>query len=367
MKEDIWRGPVEDGITFSLLSRWVVCRERFRLLTIEGLKEDEGFIDAIEFGSLWHEAEEASANGKDWEKAVNRYANRLRGEHLTSLEQIDKWTHLVRLVFPLYLDHWKSSPSTRGRTPILQERSFRIPYPLPSGRTITLRGKFDSVWKKGKGIWLQENKTKGTIDEEGILKTLAGNLQVMIYLISLRHLVNGVGALDDPSGISIPRLPVRGVIYNVIRRPLSARNSIRPRKSETPRDFHSRFRDTVADNPEDHFFRWEASIYRKDLEKFEAEVFHPLLESFLDWWEWVSYDPNPWRVPTSEELSTADFRYNRPPGIIPGGGIHFQAPWGVYSSLASGFRGDYFNFLSSGSRVGLVETETLFPELETGT
>ena len=54
-----WKGPVEDGITFSLLSRWVVCRERFRLQAIEGLKEDEGFVAPIEFGSLWHEAEEA--------------------------------------------------------------------------------------------------------------------------------------------------------------------------------------------------------------------------------------------------------------------------------------------------------------------
>ena len=39
----LWKGPTEDGITQSLLSRFLVCRERFRLKVIEGLAPEDRF------------------------------------------------------------------------------------------------------------------------------------------------------------------------------------------------------------------------------------------------------------------------------------------------------------------------------------
>lgn len=362
-----WKGPVEDGITFSLLSRFVACRERFRLQVIEGLKEDEGFISAIEFGSLWHEAEEAYADGRPWEKAVDAYRDKLRDWFPTALEEIDKWTILVKLCFPLYVEFWGRHPFVRSRKPILQEKSFRVPYRLPSGRVLTLRGKFDAVWVKGKGIWLQENKTKGYIDEEGILKTLPGNLQVMIYQIALRGLVKDPdAALDgyqrdigaeavfrpDRKGkvIEVPQVPVKGVLYNVIRRPLSDRHSIRQRKAETVKDFLHRFRDTMAEDPGHHFMRWEAHVYNQDVKKFETEVLHPILEGLMDWWEWIA-------ATDGEDPFRIDDRG------IPGGGVHWATPWGVYNSMFGGFRGDFFELLSTGSKSKLIQTENLFPEL----
>src|SRR5690606_27397262 len=151
----------------------------------------------------------------------------------------------------------------------LQEQSFAVPYTLPSGRQVTLRGKFDAVVLFGRDIYLQENKTKGDIDEEGIGSTLTGNLQSMFYQVALRRSLIGpdspdwnnaglhVGASFDylgtnsgknPSAIKIgttspatyyhiphtkgPAPKIKGTLYNVVRRPLSDRYAIRQRKDE---------------------------------------------------------------------------------------------------------------------------------------
>ena len=42
-----------DGITYSLLSKFFVCRERFRLSTVEGWSET-GLQSGLEFGSAFH-------------------------------------------------------------------------------------------------------------------------------------------------------------------------------------------------------------------------------------------------------------------------------------------------------------------------
>ena len=62
----IWDGPEEDGITQSLLSRFLVCRERFRILVVDGLKPVDQFSSRIEYGQMWHLCEENLAAGNDY-------------------------------------------------------------------------------------------------------------------------------------------------------------------------------------------------------------------------------------------------------------------------------------------------------------
>jgi len=375
------------GLSFSAFSRWVTCRERGRLYFVEGLREDEGFIAPIEFGSLWHEAEEAAAEGKDWMSFVLTYRNRLRQNYPTAWEEIDKWTTLVKLVFPLYRDHWKGHKFMKGMIPVLGEKMFKVPYTLPSGRIILFRGKMDFLWSKSFRrkivLWLQENKTKGSIDEGGILGTLGMNLQTMLYLIVAQGLIRGEGELEgyhrdgldfwkQPTtgdykrtprrkpDISIPRdAKIGGSLYNVVRRPLSDRKSPRQRKKETTGDFLQRVANKIQESPDTNFFRWEAHLYPSDFKTFKDKIFHPLLEDFLDWWTWMEADgfEDPWRSIYYGSLQEIK-DYNRPPASgIPGGGIHSQAPWGVYNSLAAGWRGDYFDLLTKGSRLGLMKME----------
>ncbi len=56
----LWKGPEVDGITFSLLSRFIACPERFRILVTEGLQPHDEFNHRIEYGNMWHTCEEAA-------------------------------------------------------------------------------------------------------------------------------------------------------------------------------------------------------------------------------------------------------------------------------------------------------------------
>jgi len=389
-KVPLWKGPKEDGISFSLLSKFLECRERFRLKVVEGLEEAEGFNAPLEYGSLWHEMEEATARGKDPKKAAGRYRNKLRERFPGAEGSINKWVGLANRVFPIYLHHWRKHPETKKRKFLLAEVAFRVPYQLPSGRSLVLRGKWDGVFQEGKNGWEQENKTKGRIDEAGLQATVHENLQTMLYLIALLQEQDRARkgleslCLSRKETESIRLLPMSGVLYNVIRRPLADQHAQKQRKgrevnkkgkdgktikgkdgkpiktrvgAETESQFLDRVASDIRKDPNHHFMRWKSRVFKKDVERFKRECFDPILEGLLDWWDWISVDPfNPFR-----ESSKAD---NVPRLDVPGGGIHFRFPWGIYHSLASGFRGSFFEYLSQGRKDKLVPIKSLFPELE---
>lgn len=361
-KTPFWKGPVEDGITFSLLNRFLECRERFRLRVVEGLVEDEGFQRAMEYGSMWHECEEALASSQTWTtkggawlKAAQAYRDKLMAKYPDSHKEIIHWYCVLKSAFPCYIEEWASWHKKSKVKYLLQEVAFRVPYTLPSGRSITLRGKWDAVFLKGKSIFLQENKTKGEIDEEGIMATVDQNLQVMFYLIAL----DAAKSSDDyiryfPTNIRTHDLA--GVMYNVIRRPLADRYAIRQKKSETASQFYARLQTVIKADPEHYFKRWEALISPKDMEKFKTECFHPILENLLDWWDYINTENNPfdpWHVDT----------FYREQGMyVPL--VHWRTPFGINNSLAGGFRGSYFKLLTTGQQSNLTSLETLYPELE---
>lgn len=209
-KPAVWAGPESDadngGITFSLLSRFLCCRERFRLLVVEGLKPREEFNHRLEYGNLWHVCEEAFAafgnkpmvtrfGRTEWEGRLTDEARTLCRKYPTQQEQVQHWYNVCKVQFPLYVEHWSRHPDVTNREPLLSEEVFKVPYTLPSGRVVYLRGKWDSVdlvtHRRQKGIWLQENKSKGDIKPELLQRQLTFDLQVMLYAIALREAIKG--------------------------------------------------------------------------------------------------------------------------------------------------------------------------------
>jgi hypothetical protein len=348
-RQSLWKGPEEDGITLSLLSRFLVCPERFRLYAIEGLSEGEDFDHKIEYGTLWHSAEEAIAHEhrntlKTAHAAIVKAAADLKTKYPNDYEEIDKWTALCCSQFTVYLKHYAVTKEP-ARTFHLRERTFAVPFTLPSNRIVTLRGKLDGVFTatprfKGKSgtTYILEHKTKGTIDDEGITKTLHDNLQTMIYYIAYRELCQ---ELDTP--------PPQGICYNVIRRPLSDKFAPRQKKAETEKEFYARVGTLMLEDPAHHFLRRWCLLKQEKIDTFINECLIPLLERLCDWWEWIAIDPfHPFR--TGENG-------------IPGAGIHYRFPFGVYNSLSSGFRGDYFKYMTTGDKRSLTKVSTLYPEL----
>ena len=97
-----------------------------------------------------------------------------------------------RVQFPIYLRWWSKKKDEKGRVSLLQEQVFNVPYELPSGRVVYLRGKWDGIDLIKGNVWLLEHKTKGDIDEHILNRNLSFDLQTMLYLVAL-HSEYGYG------------------------------------------------------------------------------------------------------------------------------------------------------------------------------
>ncbi len=198
----LWAGPCGagplGGITQSMLVRFLSCRERFRLKYVCGLEAPEKWNKNLGYGNMWHVCEEALASevatthggGIDCALgvALPRHTQEQLTAHPMQRDEITKWYNVCQVQFPEYVRYWSDHPDVVGRTPLMQEQVFDVPYQLPSGRMVRLRGKFDSVDLIDGGVWLQENKTKGDIDKEQVERQLKFDLQTCLYLVALEKM-----------------------------------------------------------------------------------------------------------------------------------------------------------------------------------
>ena len=414
----VWAGPCAEGpqggVTQGLLARYFVCPERFRIHAIEGLRPAETFNHRLEYGNMWHVCEESLAAGQNpsnkadqWEP-LKEHVRQLCRKFPLQQSEIVKWHNVCKVQFPLCVEWWSRHPDVKDRRPLLQEQVFDVPYRLSSGRVVRLRGKWDSVdligSGKNAGIWLQENKSKGDIDELQLKRQLSSgfDLQTLFYLIALTKsftFQKGPGTLAKLPG----NYPIVGVRYNVIRRPLSGgRGSISQRDAtqgskcnlksccmspsqffekcrgtgrvgakpaETDSEFASRLSDVIksATGPEwempagEHYFfmRWNVGILPADIERFKRECLDPTLENLcndFEWWEFCN------RVCKGKHSPfDMDIRINQFPYHVK---RHFVLPFGVYNPIAEGGSSDLDEHLRTGSTVGLHVMDDLFPELK---
>lgn len=334
-KPPYWKGPYKEGISYSSLNRFLECRERYRLYAILGVREDEPYSDAIAFGQMWHAAEEQLARhskaGTQVEsgvmlanctKAARDVANRITGKFPASDYEIDCSYRRFKCLWPYYISYWHDHKDVSSRTPIYQEEPFKVRYRLPSGRIIILKGIFDSVDVLDSKVYVQENKTKGRIDASAITATLSQNLQTMMYVLALQNLPTQPDLNVFPARIS---KPIGGVRYNVVY------NS--GHKVGGSRTTEADYRQRIADDQKKFFHRWRVELYKDDIEQFRICTFNSIMEQLCDWYEWVS-SPEGLLHPFSNP-------------------IHYQSPWGTYNSLASGWRGSYYELLTHNSIVGL--------------
>lgn len=358
-KTPLWDGPSVNskngGLTQSLLKDFLVCRERCRLKLVYGYQPKDMFNKSKEYGDMWHLCEEKDSENKSWKIALKRLATKLCTRYRSQQKEVVQCYNLCKLQFPVYKHYWRQHKDVKSRKEVLSEEKFCIPYTLPDSRIVFLRGKFDSadsvVENRKRLIYLQENKTKGKIEEDNLFRQLGFDLQTMIYLVCLIEYLKNEGE----------KTPVAGVRYNVVRRPLSGgRHSIRMKqptkkepKGESEEEFYNRLQDLIADDPDYFFMRWKTKISETDVQNFKNHFLNPILMQLLDWWDWITSGNinNPWE----EKISGSEVKYNY---------LHFRYPYGIYNPMNDG--GFHFldNHLNSNSNVGLIRANTLFPELQ---
>lgn len=416
----VWLGPClpgwNGGVTQGMIADFLRCRETFRVKYVLGLQPAEKWNHHFGYGNMWHVCEQELANpslGHLTDKMQKLYREhcdaagmKLEGmspslfiklrEHAEEQQQlyplqqeeIAKWYNVCKVQFPLYVDWWAKHPDVRARTPLLSEQVFDVLYPLPSGRIVRLRGKWDSVDLVDGHIWLQENKSKSAPDRTTIQQQLTFDLQTMLYIVALKIAVRT--RMHGMKG-----LPIRGVRYNVIRRPLSGgqgsivqgkctkgakcsrckgelpkikkctkcggRGRIGGRSAETFDAYMKRLGDVIRNAkgiewgvaPDEHFFfhRWNVDITELDIKNFEQQFLIPFLEQMCQWFEFIEFCNT-----TKMNLWGGTFQDGPP--------IHWRNPYGVHYSLDGGGATEWDSFITTGSTVGLKRQDTLFPELK---
>lgn len=310
------------GVSYSLLSRFVNCRERFRLYAVNGMREASSSQDAMNFGTYFHRLLEIHAKDTRLNAAsVIRKVSRSK----KSINAINKTDRLMaNMIFEEYLS-WYEDVQYRY---LDSEVKFNVLYPVAGAGKIRLVGKVDEIIDHSPGIIkIQENKTKETISTDILDHTIPFNLQTMMYVIAMeKHYNKQVG----------------GIIYNVIRKPKH-----KQKKGETEIEFVERVRGILREEPEHFFHRWDYELTRERLNDFKVKTFDPLLRQFYVWWESIKHDPfAPWV--DKDGLPNPH---------------HFQRPFGVYDSLTLG-KGDYFDLLTRGLKTNVTENNPPFQELQ---
>jgi hypothetical protein len=276
-------------------------------------------------------------------------------KYKTQQAEIDKWYNVCKVQFPEYVRFWADHPDVQNRWPVFQERVFEVPYKLPSGRLVKLRGKWDSVdiieESDGGLLYLQENKTKGQPNRSQLERQLTFDLQTMLYLIALHTEADSLQSiLGDTASY-----PIAGVRYNVIKRPLSGGKGTivqhKPTKSnpqgESKEAYYARLRQYIVEEPHEYFMRWKVAVTPEEVKIFRETCLDPILEFLCVWYDTRMGKPisvGPWRL---EKM------------------MHWRHPFGVWNPMDEGGATDLDEYLRTGSTVGLTQVDELFPELVT--
>jgi len=360
-----WDGPISIGVTQSMLSNYLQCKERFRVKLIDGLSPVDELSIPLEFGNLWHLCEERLAAHEEWEEDVKEYADNLILKHPGRVDDIVTLYNACLIEFAIYVQFWSEHEDVITRTPLLQEKNFRVEYDLPSGRTVLLRGKWDAIDLIGeRDIFLQENKSKTGIQIYKIKNQLKYDLQVMVYLIAMEQELVTTGTLPGVPKRNIPsNFRLAGVRYNVVMRALSGgvgtikrKRKTKLRPAENDEDYYERLRKSIVNHKDEYFKRWKVVVSAEDRNRFKKETLDPLLENLCDDYEW-------WAFCKLERVNPYDYEA-RQKGFPHHVNRHFRLPYGIYHSIAEGGYGKLDNYINEGTIKGLVNNSNFFPELE---
>lgn len=337
-----------------------------RIKYIVGLRPIDKFDFKLEFGNLWHAAEEHYGESKkisevstnaSWYKALYSYHRELLqkyGVDPSVKSEIVKWFEIIKRQFPIYINHWLAHPDVKNRQSIAQEEKFDIQYPIAGGRLVRLRGKYDGICEILRALYLDEHKARGTVNPVTMRQRLKYDLQTMMYICTLSHHLKTMNICDR-----VKKLPIAGVRYNVIRRPLAGGlHSIRQKQDEKTTEFYDRLRELINDETKasvkerrdaHYFMRWTVKIYPSDIQKFEEQTLKPLLAQIVTWYDWVTAANYPERISNIWESTEGD---------------HFRTPYGIWQPLMEDGSTEYDAYLQNGSQAGLERTDSLFTELQ---
>lgn len=320
----VW-SPYTHGLSVSSLQLWCVDRVGCELRLLRNRRAIEPWRKETSFGNLFQAAYEGWVKHKE-QGMLKRHAEEVDKQisiNPESKDDIKAWGHLaLRLFSECFLKRYPEMKYV-----CRSEEHIKADVTLPSGRVIRLHGYVDGEFDKlpkslplvGGAFGFCENKTRSDWDQEKLVDELPYDLQANIY--TLLYLTKH------------GRLPDR-VWYQHVRRPggFSYRGP-RARKDESLHSWHGRVIDDIKEHlTEDyHFYRFWMKPTQTGLERFCHACLYPMLEAFLDWYDFM-VDPN------------RDQKVNR---------FHWFQPYGIYNPFENGRPESFRNYRLTGSTAGL--------------
>ncbi len=185
----VWKGPIEGGITQSLMQNMLECPYRSFLYYCLGLEEPSTIEPNLIWGNGMHLALELAipkpklirefdeSDHKEIFDTVNKYLKTKYPQHPGTFV----WS--ITNMLKLYDDKYKLDYSN-----IVTEKKFQVPYTTRTGRKCTLRGKMDVHARpllgehkcKGK-IDTQQTREETPVDTQTLLYCMVGNCTKVVY------------------------------------------------------------------------------------------------------------------------------------------------------------------------------------------
>jgi len=329
---------MKDGVSQSLLQKFVGCTERFHIRVVRGIKEVDR-KEAMEYGSIFHKVDEiACGMGKMYSRAklvkeMTAYLRKtypskesamlgriaiIEYEHYKDWDaQNPQYRHLEQE--PVFCEKFELPPTSFQVSDIINIR-------IPPGIVFPLRGRIDGIIENS-GMWIKETKTKSQINVSHLQDTIHTNIQVMFYALC--------------SQLKYGR-PCKGVVYNVIRKP-----GLRQKIKETDDGYIQRISDAIKEDPKHYFHRLTVEFAPGQVDRWVRQELVPLLYRVYIWWKSIESNPlEPW---TDKDGNINPF--------------HGRKSFGIYDSMSLG-KGDFYNLLVYGRKQGLIHDPQQFPELE---
>jgi len=252
-----------DGVTNSLLQKWLSCRVAARH-SLDGIRHDL-YKPKTQLGSFFHALLEKwytlkQEGAKCFDRQVfDAFAASERDKIIESGGDLQKFEALLASAYGLFMEYvpfHKKSDAKKDWGGL--EEVFDVKW-----NGYRLRGRIDGWYKDITGkLCLFETKTKSRISEDTIKTSLLFDSQNLFYITAM-EVITGER--------------INEVCYNVVRSP-----SLRQKQTETQEDYYVRIREDIAKRPEHYFKRFPVQYTQRQKKVYQQDLMLKLHE-FDEW------------------------------------------------------------------------------------
>lgn len=321
----VW-SPYSHGLSVSSLQLWAVDRVGCELRLLRNRRAIEPWRKETSFGNLFQAAYEGWVKHRE-KGMLKRHAEEVDKQIVINPEAKDDIVTWGTLALRLFSECFLKRYEAEMKSVVRSEEHHKARIDLPSGRQIVLHGYIDGEFDKlpastplvGNAFGFCENKTRSDWDQEKLVDELPWDLQTNIYLLLYRA--------------KYGKLPSR-VWYQHIRRPGGfAYRGPRQKTNEPLKAWHGRIVEHIREDllNDYHFYRFWLKPTMTGLERFCWGALYPMLEAFLDWYDYLIH-------PDRDNI------VNR---------VHWFQPYGIYNPFENGRPESFRNYRLTGSTAGL--------------